>query len=132
MRCSDKFAVFSRSTLLCALILFASGCGSGIELGKVTGRITKNGKPQPNLLICFSPGQGRRGSEGFTDEDGHYTLIYTTDKYGAVLGSQRVTITTEKNPGKNLLSKDVEVASGPNTFDFDLAQAVDQESQKAK
>lgn len=132
MRCSDKFAVFTLSAFLCALLFVVSGCNSGIELGKVTGRVTKNGQPQPNLLISFSPGPGKRGSEGFTDDDGRYTLIYTTEKYGAVLGSQHVTITTEKNPGKKLLSKDVEVASGPNTFNFDLVDAGDQNSQKAK
>jgi hypothetical protein len=100
--------------------IFLAGCGSDIDLGKVAGKVTKGGKPQPNLLVNFSPGPGRRGSQGYTDDNGQYSVRYTADKVGAVLGSQHVTITTEGNTNKNLLSKDVEVASGSNVFDFDL------------
>jgi hypothetical protein len=108
--------------VLCFVLftIFLAGCGSDIDLGKVSGTVTKGGKPQPNLFVNFSPGPGSRGSQGYTDDNGQYSLRYTADKVGAVLGSQHVTITSESNQNKNLLSKDVEVASGSNVFDFDL------------
>jgi hypothetical protein len=112
-----------------ALVLLA-GCNSGIDLGTVTGHITKDGKPQPKLIVNFSPGAGHRGSQGYTDADGRYELIYTLNKMGAVPGQHHVTITPEQKNNEILLSKDVDVTSGPNTFDFDLGDIGTQ--QKAK
>jgi hypothetical protein len=114
------FGALSHLVCFAMLLIFLAGCGSEIDLGKVSGTVTKGGKPQPNLFVNFSPGEGRRGSQGFTDENGKYSLRYTADKVGAVLGSQHVTITTEGNTNKSLLSKDVDVASGSNVLDFDL------------
>jgi hypothetical protein len=114
------FGTLSPLVCFAMLLLFLAGCGSDIELGKVSGTVTKGGKPQPNLFVNFSPGEGRRGSQGYTDDNGQYSLRYTADKVGAVLGSQHVTITSESNQNKNLLSKDVDVASGSNVLNFDL------------
>ncbi len=124
---------FGNVTVPCfvaAMLLMLAGCNSGIDLGKVTGRVTKDGKPQPNLMINFTPEPGRRGSQGYTDEDGRYQLLYTTDKMGAVTGTQHVTITSEKNPNKKLLSKDVEVASGSQSIDFDLGTTGNEKAAK--
>ena len=130
MQPRNPFAVISAICLFSMALILLAGCNSGIDLGKVTGRVTKGGKPQPGLMINFSPGPGRRGSQGFTNAEGQYQLLYTTEKMGAVTGSQHVTITTESNPNKNLLSKDVEVTSGSQTIDFDLSEGGSDKASK--
>jgi hypothetical protein len=130
MQHKTHFTALSVIGLLGVALIMSAGCNSGIDLGKVTGRVTKNGKPQPKLLVNFSPGPGARGSQGFTDENGQYQLIYTTEKMGAVTGPQHVTITSESNSNQNLLSKDVEVTSGSQTIDFDLGQGGAEKASK--
>lgn len=125
-----SFGALGALVCFATFLIFLAGCGSEIELGRVSGKVTKGGKPQPNLFVNFSPGPGRRGSQGYTDDNGEYSLRYTADKTGAVLGQQHVTITAESNINKNLLSKDVEVASGSNVFDFDLDQGGDAKAAK--
>jgi hypothetical protein len=126
----NHLAAISVISLLGMTLMLLAGCNSGIDLGKVTGRVTKNGKPQSKLMVNFSPGPGRRGSQGYTDDDGQYQLIYTADKMGAVTGPQHVTITTESNTNQNLLSKDVEVTSGSQTIDFDLSEGGTEKASK--
>jgi hypothetical protein len=103
---------------------------TNVELASVDGRVTKQGRGQPGLCVDFAPNDGRRGSEGRTDSDGYYSLFYTIDKPGAVIGHQQVSVsipqTTDSSqrvisPRKELLSSEVEVQSGANRFDFDLA-----------
>jgi hypothetical protein len=115
------------------------GCNSsGVKLGTVTGRITKNGKPQSKVSIFLTPVEGGRPSEGLTNENGEYQMVYTRDLMGALVGKQRLTITTAakiKNgdivsPGSELVAKEVEITSGPNTFDFDLAQTSGPQKEK--
>jgi hypothetical protein len=102
------------------------GCNSsGVSLGTVTGRITKNGKPQSNVSVYLTPSEGRP-SEGLTNENGEYQMVYTRDIMGALVGKQRLTVGP---PSKELVSKDVEITSGNNRFDFDLAELA---NQKAK
>lgn len=116
------------------LVIAASGCSSsGVQVGTVTGRITKNGKPQSQLLVYLTPLDHGRGSQGVTDENGHYQMVYTRDIMGALVGKHRFLITTpikgDSAQGTELFSKEVEVQSGPNTFDFDLAENSDQKAK---
>jgi hypothetical protein len=124
--------------LLSTVVFELAGCGSsGVQLGTVTGRITKNGAPQPKLSVFLTPEEHGRPSEGLTDSDGHYFMVYTRDAMGALVGKHRLSISTQpkfKNEmlvtnGTELLSKEVEVASGSNVFDIDLT---DSGSPKAK
>ena len=103
---------------------------STVELGAVNGLVTFHGRAQPNLCVDFIPAEGGRGSVGHTDQQGRYQAIYTNFKDGAVVGWHQVTISvpevldSSQNiicPRKKLLSANVEVHSGANRFDFDLA-----------
>jgi hypothetical protein len=119
-------------------LVLMSGCNSsGVKIGAVTGRITKNGKPQVKVSVFLTPVDGGRPSEGLTNENGEYQMVYTRDQMGALVGKQRLTITTApkiKNgdivsQGSELVSKEVEITSGSNVFDFDLAAAGDQQAK---
>jgi hypothetical protein len=103
---------------------------ANVELASVDGRVTLHGKPQANLGVDFSPADGRRGSEGCTDAEGYYSLFYTSDKPGGVIGHQQVIVFVPEvtdasqkviSPRKNLMFSEVDVRSGANRFDFDLA-----------
>ena len=102
--------------------LLVAGCNSGVDLVNVSGRITNGGKPRPDALVTFTPTDGRRMSLGRSDENGQYRLAYTVEKDGALTGHHRVTISDVKSPIEALLTKEVDVGSGSNTFDFDLAE----------
>jgi hypothetical protein len=76
---------------LLALTLFG-GCGSGLpERGKVTGKVTFNGKPVPQGTVTFYPKTGRSAS-GRIQPDGTYTLTTFDEGDGAIVGSHEVTI----------------------------------------
>lgn len=119
-----------------ALMAATVGCGGEKStMGEVTGVITVDGQPAPDLQVTFSP-QAGRPSTGVTDAAGKYELFYIRDQRGATPGSHIVSVTTvaksspdpgppqfvEKIPAKynvkSTLSADVKL--GPNKFDFDL------------
>jgi hypothetical protein len=129
---------FSAIALLCLAAIVTIGCrrgDEGPELGEVSGRVTLDGKPLFPAMVIFA-GLDSRTSTGRTDEDGHYTLQYTADKPGAIVGMNRVKITTniagtqdpklaqleervpERYHGDEKFS--VLVEHGKNTFDFAL------------
>jgi len=134
--------------LLCALALvtlFIAGCGGGsdVDLAQVEGTVTLDGKPLAGVNLEFTPAGESGGSPSYssgpTDANGHYKLMYTFDKPGAMVGKHTVRITTaapegeddeeddetvieEKLPArynaKTELTADVQ--PGSNTIDFDL------------
>jgi hypothetical protein len=79
----------SALALLC-LSLLVLGCGSeGPHVVKVTGTVTRGGKPVERLVVNFWPQKGRP-SWGVTDKEGHYTLNYERNRDGAVVGPHKV------------------------------------------
>jgi len=127
-----------RSSLPLALVLAAAlvGCSSGPKdlpkLGTVTGTITLDGKPLPQVTVVFESESGR-SAFGATDEQGRYELLYTGNAKGAVMGPNLVRINsrTDAPPGPDW--KDpiparynsrselkADVVAGTNTFDFAL------------
>jgi hypothetical protein len=128
---------FAAGACLLAVLTFVAGAfyaslghTSSVELATITGKVTLRGRPQANLSVDFVPIGGGRGSEGRTDQQGCYQAIYTRDKAGALVGQQLVIISVPEVldshlnivvPKKQLLSSNVEVHSGANQFDFDLA-----------
>ncbi|WP_437202287.1 hypothetical protein [Planctomicrobium sp. SH664] len=115
----------------------AAGCGGHKdrpELGKVQGTVTLDGTPLPGVLVAFYPETGRC-SGGYTDDKGHYELVYLRDVKGAKLGVHRVMITEDNDPaggtprrGKSMIGPQyntnttlaAKVEPGENTFDFSL------------
>src|SRR5215475_6650448 len=76
--------------LLGAVFLAATGCSSDeVDLGSVSGRVTKDGKPQAGVWLRFTPTQGRPSSAR-TGADGRYDLKYTQQKPGALVGKHTV------------------------------------------
>jgi hypothetical protein len=79
------------------LALAAAGCGGsggGPPLGKVSGVVTLDGQPLADATVTFTPAVGRP-SQGVTGSDGRYTLAYTADQQGAMVGEHVVRISTE-------------------------------------
>jgi hypothetical protein len=75
--------------------LLALGCGSN-KFAPVSGKVTRNGRPLPNVTVSFQPiaEQGTitagTGSIGKTNENGEFTLKAATGESGAWVGKHRV------------------------------------------
>jgi hypothetical protein len=126
----------SAKCLLLAFMAITAGCAgsTGPELGQVSGTVTIDGTPAADIKVKFNPVAGGRASTGLTDSSGKYTLVYSPDSTGAVLGQHRVTIESETVPSDDNLdlsapkstipaayltmTKDVQVDSGKSTIDF--------------
>jgi hypothetical protein len=102
-------------------------------LGRVSGHVTKAGKPVPEITVRFDPAAGGRPSEAMTDSNGYYDLVFTADRKGALLGKHNVTVKIKEkyndggyqtHPAETFLTIKREVGSGSNTYDFDIAQGV--------
>ncbi len=86
-----------RKTLLAIAMLGVvslAGCGeqSGPELGQVTGTITKGGAPLVGADLEFYPTGDGGASYGTSDEQGNFTLRYSTGKPGAMVGDHKVVV----------------------------------------
>lgn len=131
---------------LSSLLITVAGCGAdGPELAYVSGTVTLDGKPCQNVMVQFVPqAPNASPSSGQTDMEGHYTLRFTRDKEGAMLGMNDVDIIApppitpteiaqykaknmpipeavtipEKYETRGSLTADVQ--PGDNTFDFPL------------
>ena len=75
-----------------------AGCeAEGPELADVEGVVTLDGEPVPNATVTFiSRRPDGSTSSGQTDAEGHYTLMYTFKKEGAMLGEHDVRVETQQ------------------------------------
>jgi hypothetical protein len=80
-----RWAVLS---VVCTLL----GCG-GPQFGNVSGQVTLDGKPLPDIAVRFED-EGGSATIARTDKSGHYELRYTVDQPGAPVGKHKVTIFT--------------------------------------
>jgi hypothetical protein len=85
----------SKPTLLVGttLLLFL-GCeppSNLPELGQVSGVVTLDGEPVAGATVQFDPDSAIR-SQGSTDENGRYELVYRGETPGAVLGRHTVMV----------------------------------------
>jgi hypothetical protein len=72
------------------LILAVVGCGNN-GLVNATGRLTYQGKPVPSTLVTFWPEEeGKRASTGVTDDNGNFTLSYSRQEPGVLVGRHTV------------------------------------------
>lgn len=89
-----------KRNVVLGLVLFAVaclGCDSGPEIASVEGTVTMDGEPLEGAAVVFVPEQGRPAGAR-TDEQGHYVLTFTEGREGALLGTQKIRITTESDP----------------------------------
>ena len=133
-----------------AVLALAAGCGGGgRKIVPVSGVVTFNGAPARNVIVTFQPvaeskdDDPGRGSSAYTDENGHYTLVYDGERPGALTGKHRVRISPQwvSKPGgddrgegggvglnypippewSDLSTKEFEVpAGGTDTADFNI------------
>lgn len=80
--------------LLAAMSLV--GCGRN-DIVPVSGMATRGGKPVGNIVIWFTPSEGRP-SWALTDAEGKFELDYNRDRKGARVGKHRVTVVYEPRP----------------------------------
>ncbi len=89
------------------------------DLGNVTGIVTLDGKPAANAEVRFTPAAGTATpgevskwsqSYGTTDAQGAYSLSYTKDLTGGVIGPNKAQVMILGRP----FEKDVEVKAGSN------------------
>lgn len=116
-----------------------TGCGGSDEnLGEVYGVVKLDGQPLPDATVQFQPQGGGSPSAARTDSSGNYTLRFSRDAEGAVIGTHTVRITTyqagdpDADPPKTKVAEKVpvtynrnteltkEVTSGSNEINFDL------------
>jgi len=127
------------SFFLCVCVVCDLGCGGHgdrPETGRVTGVVHLDGMPLVKAQVMFFPDTGRM-SQGETDEQGAYELIYRRDVLGAKVGHHKVQITTsmrhigddgpatsspELVPRKYNVDSELEVTvlAEDNSFDFEL------------
>ena len=63
------------------------------DLGRVAGRVTLDGEPVANARLIFTP-LGKQPCVGKTDEDGNYEMMFDIGVPGAVVGMNKVAIST--------------------------------------
>ncbi len=121
-----------------AALLFAltPGCGpDGPEIATVEGTVKLGGEPLAESTVMFQPSSGRP-SAGRTDAEGHYELVYSQGRKGALPGEHTVTISTfragdreegipkiiERVPAKYNAKTELKetVEAGKNMIDFNL------------
>jgi hypothetical protein len=76
------------TVVVAAVLIGSGGCGSGRV--KVTGRVTYKGDPVPSTEVYFQPDDGSRRSHGLTDDEGRFSLRYSTQEDGAPPGRYTV------------------------------------------
>jgi hypothetical protein len=82
-----------------ALLVFVAGCSSGgPDMVDVSGTVTRNGQPVPNIDVYFQPTEGRP-SLGTTDAQGRFTMQYTHDQSGVRVGNHTVYVIFNPNEG---------------------------------
>jgi hypothetical protein len=69
------------------LLIYFSGCKPSLpyEIVSFSGTVTYQGQPVPNTEIIFAPEVGR-SSNGRTDANGRFTMIYTVQYNGVQKG----------------------------------------------
>jgi len=123
------------------VVLFV-GCGPN-DIAQVTGKVTLDGEPLGGVEIRFTPTEGEKktSSRAVTEADGTYTLKYTAEVEGALIGNHLVQVVNSidnKEEGKELDKEaeafrnklpekyyknsdlSAEVKKGENVFNFDL------------
>lgn len=88
-----KSAQLQLLTTLLSCLMTGCGSSSGPELAEVSGTVTIQGMPGARVSVAFYPeAEGGSPSIGSTDESGQYSLMFSTDRSGAMPGKHRVEI----------------------------------------
>ena len=106
-----SFPVQSLLVAMFAVALAGCGGGSDIDLAAVKGTITLDGNPLPGARVVFTPAGGGRPALGMTDDNGKYTLEYSSTNTGTPPGDYIVSIRTyqasEEDPDSGQMTEAV-------------------------
>ncbi|QDT69371.1 hypothetical protein MalM25_23080 [Planctomycetes bacterium MalM25] len=116
-----------------SLLALSMGCGGGPKMANVSGVVTLEGEPVPNVVVRFQPlppegesfatGKAAFGEAG---ADGKFRLSTYGEYDGAVVGVHRVTVSSlDSSPLPGTAPPDfrVEVAPGSNDLEIALSPA---------
>jgi hypothetical protein len=82
-----------RPRRLSVLLFLAAACGCSGELVNATGRVTYKGQPVPSTMVIFHPEEaGKRDSHGLTDDNGNFSLSYSSTQRGVLRGRHTVVL----------------------------------------
>jgi hypothetical protein len=87
------------AAVLTAAFVTVAGCGpaNGLNLVKVSGKVTYKGQPVKNGTVFFMPDEGKKtvgpAAVGSITSDGSYTLSTESPGDGVVVGEHRVGLT---------------------------------------
>lgn len=136
--------VLRASIVLGAVAILMAGCnGPGVDMAKVTGKVTVAGAPMADVTVTFVPEAGGRPATGITDSGGNFTLATFSQGDGAIPGKHKVAFAVNTSAPPSNLPGDIaapaaapfnakylnadtsgitkEVKAGEaNHFDFDL------------
>ena len=104
-----------------AVVFLLAGCGGGGEtpdLGEVYGKVTLDDEPLAGALVTFQPESGRP-STAETDENGEYTLSYSSTHAGAKVGQHSVRITKIDVSGTTEEGEPIEKEIVPAKYNVD-------------
>ncbi len=91
--------------LLAMLAVVGCNAYDGPPLDQVTGKVTSDGKPLVGATLEFYPEVGGAQSYGKTNEQGEFTLRYSTGEFGAVPGRHRVSVVGGHAKGQGTSAK---------------------------
>ena len=84
------------AALFLLALLALAGCGRA-DIVPVKGTATRGGQPVANIILWFSPEEGRP-SWAQTDAEGKFELEYSREYKGAKVGKHRVTVNYDPRP----------------------------------
>jgi hypothetical protein len=107
-------------------LVAAAGCG-GRGFAEVTGTVLIDGKPLPGAFVTFVPeGPDAVRGVGSTNDEGRYRVIRPGGKLGAMIGTNRVSV-TGGDAGRALppqyntqTTLSCDVKRGANVYDIDI------------
>lgn len=96
------------------------GRGDGPEICRVTGVVTRQGKPIPNLFLNFQPTKGRP-SWAMTNAEGRFDVKYDAEQDGAVKGHHKIWVAFRPSSPR----EEFEFQSGKKKMPQDLQAVLD-------
>lgn len=84
---------YGRLLAAAVCLTFLAGCSQELETYPVTGKVSFNdGTPLAGARVVFESTEQAVSSQGYTDNEGHYTLTTNEEGDGAVPGPHRVIV----------------------------------------
>ncbi len=119
-----------------AILVAAMGCGDSGNVAPVSGIVTLNGKPAPEVAVTFQPivtdtnNAPGPSAFGVTGSDGRYTAkLITGEKSGATVGKNRVSfsgyVPPDPDPNYDGPAKTKPKTNIPSRYSSDAAMEFD-------